>query len=238
MEGLTHSIGLESQTTLEALGEVLGEWKPYDSALPIAEIEGTRIVKCLYKADSEGKRTHDSVFVRIPSRHITEEIVVEQIVELAPYLVSYLQEWEDRSIKKAHRNNESKIYTEYLSLQKVIDMLEESEQGARLNKEKISAWFSLSISESLLVLFTEKMGITNLDMITTEQETRLTLVMDAYLKKFCSLASGKTFLKAPDRIAMIGVIEKCDAQNTLIGKRFISRLENMEERQEDMLLAL
>lgn len=240
MEGLTHSnsIGLESQTTLESLGEVLGEWKAYDSALPIAEIDGTRIVKCLYKADSEGKRTHDNVFVRVPTGHITEEVVAEQIAELAPYLVGYLQEWEDKGIKKAHRSNESKIYTEYLSLQKVVDMLEESEQGARLNKDKIEKWFTDSIANSLLRLFAGKMGITDLDQVTPEQVVKIELVINAYLKKFCSLASGKTFLKAPDRVAMVGVIEKCEAQNTLIGKRFISRLESMEERQEDMLLAL
>lgn len=237
MTGL-NTIGLESATTLESMGESLGEWKAYDAQLPLVEIAGTRIVKCLYKADKDGKRTHENCYTRIPSGHLTEEVIVEQIAELAPYVLSFLQEWEDKGIKIAHRSNQSRIYTEYLTLDKVIEALEESEQGARLNKDKISAWFSAHISDSLLVLFTDKMGITDLDSITVDQAAKLELVLGAYMKKFCSLASGKTFLKSPDRVAMIGVIEKCEAQNTLIGSRFIRRLEGMTEKQEDILEAL
>lgn len=36
-------------TVLTTLGESLGEWKAYDSQLPIAEVKGTRIVKALYQ---------------------------------------------------------------------------------------------------------------------------------------------------------------------------------------------
>lgn len=237
MSGL-NTIGLESATTLDNLGETLGEWKAYDPQLPVAEIAGTRIVKCLYKADSSGKRAHENCYTRIPSTHLTEEVIVEQITELAPYVLSFLQEWEDKGIKAAHRSNQSRIYTEYLTLDKVIEALEESEQGARLNKDKIEKWFKDSVMGSLFDLFADKMGVTDHDNITPEQAAKLTLVIEAYMKKFCSLASGKTYLKSPDRIAMIGVIEKCNAQNTLIGARFIRRLESMVEKQEDILEAL
>lgn len=239
---MTNTIGLDNRMELDKLGEELGEWKAYDAQLPVAEIAGTRIVKCLYKTAQDGTKTHDNVYVRIPATHITEEIVAEQIAELAPYLVGYLQEWEDKGIKSAHRNNESRIYTEYLSLSKIVDMLEESEAGARLNKDKITAWFSEHITDSLTALFANKMGIYTDEVGISgslEQIAKLELVVNAYCTKFCSLASGKTFLKSADREAMIGVIEKCSgAGDTLIGKRFITRLQNMTEKQVDMLEAL
>ena len=51
---------------LEKLGEKFGEFKPYDSQLPIADIAGSRVVKCLYQVNKKlgGKKVAENSYVR------------------------------------------------------------------------------------------------------------------------------------------------------------------------------
>lgn len=223
---------------LAALGLKLGEFYPYDSALAstYAEPDGTRLVKCLYKANAEGKKVAENSYTLVPTGHITEETVAERIAELAPYVVTFLQEWEDKAIKEQHKDGVTRIFTEYLTMDKVLAALEESEAGARLNAEKIGKWFVDTIQDSLLLAFMDKLGIT--DQPTPDQEARLATVLDAYRKKFESLASGKAFIKEADCKAMILVIQTAEAAETTLGRKFIARLEGMKAKEDDLLLAL
>lgn len=217
---------------LEALGEKFGEYKPYDSQLPIAEIAGSRVVKCLYQKSS----SQASSYVRVPTKHLTEELILERIAELTPYVLTFLQDVEDSMIKADHKAGLLSVYTESLSLDKLIERLEAAEQGARLNKEKIEAWFDDCIAEDLVTFFAAKMNISNEP--TEDELAKLALVLGAYKKKFASLASGKTFIKEADCIAMAKVIQECGAGDSLIGSRFIARLDKMSQKEEDLLLTL
>ena len=42
-----------TSTKIADLGEELGKFKAYDNQLTIADIEGTRIVKCLYQVNTK-----------------------------------------------------------------------------------------------------------------------------------------------------------------------------------------
>ena len=223
---------------LQATGKRLGEFYAYDSALASTyeEPEGTRLVKCLYKANSEGKKVAENSYTLVPTAHITEETVIERAADLAPYVVTFLQEWEDKAIKEQHKDGATRIFTEYLTLDKVIAALEESEAGARLNAEKIGKWFVDNLQDSLLLAIMDKLGITE---EPTEQEAqKLEMVLEAYRKKFESLASGKTFIKEADCKAMIVCMQTAEATDTLLGRKFVSRLENMQKKEDDLLLAL
>jgi len=222
---------------LEKLGEKLGEYKAYDSQLPIAEIEGSRIVKCLYQTPKNGgTKVAENSYVRIPTKHLTEEIVAERISELSPYVLAWLQEQENEMIKADHKAGLCSVYIEALSLDKIIEKLEASEAGARLNKDKIEAWFVASLQDALMLRFAEKLGIVG--EASEEELAKLEMILIAYKKKFSSLASGKTFVKEEDCKAMIAVIKSCEAETTLIGSRFIARLGKMNEKKEDLLMSL
>lgn len=219
-------------------GKKLGEFYPYDSALAstYAEPDGTRLVKALYKANSDGKKVAENSYTLVPTAHITEEIVIERAADLAPYVVTFLQEWEDKAIKEQHKAGATRIFTEYLTLDKVIAALEEAEAGARLNAEKIGAWFTEHLQDSLLLAFMDKLGITG---EPTEQEAdKLAAILDAYKKRFESLAGGKTVIKEQDCKAMILCIQVAEADNTVLGRKFIARLESMSKKEDDLLLAL
>jgi predicted transcriptional regulator len=221
--GITAAL-IARDNLLSSLGETLGEFKAYSNDLPIADITGTRIVKCLYQLNkATGTKAGDNSFVRIPTKHLTEAIIVERVTELSPYILAYLQ-------------GSLSVYTEYLSVDKLIAGLEASEAGARLTKEKVEAWFIESMEDNLKLLICDKMNI--VDSITSEQEQKIQLMVNAYKLKFVSLANPKTVLVVADRDAMINVITKCEAQDSLLGARFIAKITGMKEAIQEQLLEL
>lgn len=224
-------------TRMEAVGLEFGKFYPYDATTAIPDIDGMRAVKCLYKASTNGgKKSNENSFVCVPTAHITEESILTRFEELAPYLVNYIQSLEDADIKAQHKEHASRIYTEYLSLDKIIEMLEASEQGARLDAAKISAWFDAEMTDSLVLQFATKLGVTGNP--NEEQQVKIAQVITAYKKKFESLAGGRTVLKEADCKAMVIAIKMADAESTTLGRRFIARLENMKAKEEEVLLSL
>jgi predicted transcriptional regulator len=183
-----------------------------------------------------GTKAGDNSFVRIPTKHLTEAIIVERVTELSPYILAYLQAEEDKQIKADHKKGSLSVYTEYLSVDKLIAGLEASEAGARLTKEKVEAWFIESMEDNLKLLICDKMNI--VDSITSEQEQKIQLMVNAYKLKFVSLANPKTVLVVADRDAMINVITKCEAQDSLLGARFIAKITGMKEAIQEQLLEL
>ena len=231
-----------------ALGEELGKFKAYDSQLPIADIEGTRVVKCLYQAGKKNgvvqEKIAENSYVRIPTKHLTEELVMNRISELTPYILTYFQSIEDLAIKNDHKAGIVSVYVESLSLDKIIEALEISEAGSRLNKEKIEAWFEAEVEAPLSVLFAAKLGIdlaaerSAIDPAYEAKLVKLEQVLTSYKAKFASLASGKTYIKEEDCIAMIAVVESVEADKSLIGSRFVARLNKMMTKEDDTLMML
>ncbi len=224
---------------LASLGEELGTYKPYDSQMTLAEISGTRTVKCLYRADPKkpADKQRQSVYVRVPTKHLTEELVTANIAELAPYVTGWLQSLEDTVIKEQHRQGLLSVYTESLSIDALIEYLEETQESGRLTKDKIGAWFDTDIADNLSLLFADKMGLG--DQPSDMELAKLAAIIGAYKGKFCALASGKAFFEPSDREALIKVIHSCEAGGTNLGARFIARLSKMTEKKaEELLLSL
>ena len=232
-----YSDSVTMNNDLAKYGETIGEFKPYDSQLPITDIRETRIVKCLYQISPKtGKKIAENSYIRVACKHLTEEMIVSRISELAPFMLSYLQSVEDKMIKEYHVAGLLRLTTGNLTLDKIIDKLEESEVSGRLNKEQIETWYSEAINDNLAVIFAGKMQI---DENSSEQQlAKLELVLNAYKAKFASLASPKVYIAESDCLAMIEVVKQCKAENSLLGSRFIAKLGKMSEKQEDLLMSL
>lgn len=223
---------------LALLGEKLGEWKAYDSQLVIPEITGTRIVKALYQKNPKtGEKAQENSYVRIPTKHMTEETIVSRVAELSPFILDWLQEIEALAIREEHKKGALTCFTEYLSLDKIIEALEAKQQSGRLNKEKITAWFNDYVQDELALKFAAKLQIT--DQSTEADLHKLETVLVAYKTKFETLASPKTFMKEEDCLAMITVINSIEkASSSLLGKQFVAKLQAMSKKQDETLLSL
>lgn len=221
-----------------------GKFCAYDSQLPIAEIKGTRIVKCLYKASKkDGKiipSKWNNSYVRVQTRHISQAAISENIEKLSPHLIAYLQTIEDAMIKEMHKKGQLNVYVNSLSLDAIIAELEETSDSGRLNGDKINNWFDEVLLDNLSVQFAEKLGLT--ENSSEVELSKLEIIVTAYKSKFASLAGGKSFLPENDIKAMLTVLDKCanegeDSGNYLTGK-IRARLENMNKKDDELLLAL
>lgn len=231
----TDSVAVE--TELAALGETIGEFKTYDSQLTIASIEHTRIVKMLYQISPKtGKKVAENSYVRVSCKHLTEELILARISELTPYILGYLQSVEDGMIKEYHKNGLLSLTSGNLSLDKIISKLEESETSARLSKDKIDAWFSENLADALTTNIAAKMSLS--DDCSEGELYKLEAVLNAYKAKFSALANPKAYIVEADCVAMIAVIKNAEADSSLLGSRFIIRLEAMSQKQEDLLMSL
>ena len=223
--------------------EALGEFLPYDSQLPIKEVKDTRIVKCLYQVITsginKGKKKGINSYTRIPSNHLTEEVIISRVAELSPFILEWLQSVESEGIKKYHSAGGSKVFLAGLSLDSIIETLEESSLGGRLNKEKIKEWFDEVVKPNLALLFADKLGLDTNDLDSNFNQAnreKLEKVLELYSIKFQSLAGGKTFIEKADAKSMIDVIKGTEADISLLGKKFIIKLTKMHEKKEVDLL--
>jgi hypothetical protein len=215
---------------------VLGRYNAYDAQLDIPEIAGTRIVKCLYQVSktgvNAGKKVKENSYVRIPTGHINEESIVDKIELLMPHMIAWLQAVESDMIKSEHKLGLLSVYSDGLSIDKVIGKLEEIDLGARLNKEMVESWFVQYIESPLCTKFANKLGDSDPDGST------LNAVLAQYKAKFGSLASPKTGYKDSDCTAMIDVIKQCDPELNGLSSRLILKLETMSQKVEEVLLTL
>lgn len=230
---------------LESLGEKLGEFKPYDSAITPAHINLTRVVKCLYKATKDSKTgemipsKHENSIVRIPTSHISAEVVTDNIEALMPHIISMLQTVEDAEIKEIHKKGQLNVFVDGLSIGNLIDKLDASNESARMNGEQISKWFGEIIAPRLSEVIADKLGwsLEELAMDSLKQ-AKVENILESYCKRFVSLASPKASIKEIDREAMKRAISLAEASLDLVASRFITRLDKMAESEKDALFSL
>lgn len=215
-------------------------FRPYDSQLPVPELDGFRTVKCLYKVaktgKNAGKAAAENSYIRVADS-ITLETVTSRITELAPYVVSYLQEQEAQIIRKLHVSGMTLLSPRQYGLDRVLEVLEEAGLSQRLNKEQIEEWFTAEMADGLLVAFADKMGVT--DTPTEAEAAKLTTIIGVYKGKFGSLASGKTHYREEEADMLLKALEVTGAGDTALGARFTARLEKMKVNTgDDLLLSL
>jgi len=218
-----------------------GKFFPYISGVDIPVIPGTRSVVATYKQTpgmrAKGIEAKQNVYVRVPTAHITLETVTENISILAPFIVQYLQGIEDENIKKYHREGGTQVFTDTLSLEKVIDTLEES-GNTGLNSEIITEWFTSEVAKEITEILMEKLNIPNGTAMTEVQQEKIGNIVQSYLDVFISLASGKVHLAAQQREKLSKCIELTKTGKTVIGTKILSRLDRMDKKEKEALESL
>lgn len=225
------------EPTPEAITAELGTFKPYAPNMAITEHKGTRICKVLYRPKKGDKNPKQSVYVRLPSKHLTASAVSEHMAELMPHLIEFLTSKEDEIIRAEHSAGALSFYTDKLSIPNLIAYLEESNAGARLTSEAIAEWFTEYVEADLIEKLAAKKGI-NIEEASEAVLIKFQAAINAYSSLFCKLAGGRTSLKEEDRLALLSVIDKTGASDSIIGKRLKSRLEAMTAPTENLLEAL
>ncbi len=221
--------------------ESAGNFFPYLSNATPSELPGLRTVVKTYKQSkamkASGTVAAPNVYVRIPTAHITVQTVTDSIAELAPYIVSYLQGLEDTTIQNYHAKGGLHVFISTLTLAKVLADLEDSGTSG-LNGEMITEWFTESVAPNLVVLLGSKLGQSDFELLTDDEQSKIKQVISSYLDSFISLASGKTILSEVARIKLAKCMQLTDSDTTTLGTKFSARFAKMAEKEQEAAAAL
>ena len=235
--GTTGSTGTDTGAQEQEIPMVAFEG--YNSAVPPAEPKDMRIVKCLYQVSPKtGKPAGENSYLAIPD-YINEQVIEDNIKELAPYLIGFLQGIEDKSIKEQHKNGVKRISASSFTLEKIIASLEASGAGSRLNKETINTWFDDTLANSLAKLFADKSGVA-VETASAEELAKLQGITNTYKAKFGALAAPKPSMQKADITALMTVLDVTGAGEPLTGlsSRLYSKLDRMNQTEEELLVSL
>jgi hypothetical protein len=233
------TISLEEKKANQA-AQVLGNFYDYSSQMELPEITGTRIVKCQYKS-SKGKEARQAQYVRIPD-YISEDTVADNIGELMPYIVNWLQDSEDSMIKVDHAKGLTQVYVDGLGVEKIMTFLEISGSGNRLNGDKIAAWFSADLEGLIKSKLFERLGINpNQENVSETDKQKVELITQSYLDKLVSLASPKTTMSEANCEVLIKLIEDSYENSdviSVVASNLLRRLNGILQEAKDTLIAL
>jgi len=221
--------------------ETAGQFFPYNAVAgtPAAPV-GFRQVTVNYKQTAAMKlkqvEARPNVYVTVPADHISVAQVVENIETLAPFVSAYLSSVEDSTIRAYHKDGGTQVFTETLTLAKILETIEET--GSSINGEQITEWFTDSCAGSLLNVLAEKLGAEDAASLTDEQQAKVKQVINSYLAQFISLASGKTMIQEAQRVRLAKCLEITGSDTSPMGIRFISRFAKMAAKEVEALASL
>lgn len=207
-------------------------FEEYDAKNTPTENEGEAIAKVMYRTE-KGEAEKQNYFLRAPA--ITDAAITEQLTVLMPHIEGMVAKVQEELVKGAHKEGRTSMMGEELGLAAVITKLEATGTG-RLNKEKILSWFDSNMADLLTVAFAEKLGVT--EEASEEEIARLETITQHYRNNFGALASPKSHFVEDTCEAMSKALEATGADSTVIGARFVIRLEAMSKQVDEVLLAL
>ena len=221
--------------------ETAGQFFPYSTiAGTPAAPTGFRQVTVNYKQTASMKlkkvAAKENVYVTVPADHISVAQVVENIETLAPFVSAYLSSVEDSTIRAYHKEGGTQVFTETLTLAKILETIEET--GSSINGEQITEWFTEFVAESLLNVLADKMGAEDAYSLDKDQKSKAEQVIQSYLAQFISLASGKTMLPIAQRDRLAKCLEITGADTSAMGIRFTSRFAKMATKEAEALASL
>jgi len=205
---------------------------PYDPKAPITE-NGRRTAKVMYKiaktGENAGIKKGNNVCMLVPP--FSPDDVTPQINKLMPHIITMLEVEQDKLIKAAHTSDDVTLSPAEISLDAIITALEAERVSGRMSKEVITAWFDEYMSDTLTVLFADKLGISSEP--TQAQADKIDSLIAVYKAKYCGLASNLVNYAIEEAEKLVVAMDKCEvgvdvnADGDIIGARIRERLEKM-----------
>jgi hypothetical protein len=223
----TNNAVINKSTLTDALVTAY-QFKQYDPKAVPENGAGLRFSKCQYREDKKaGTAAKDSACIEIPE--MTEVEVTDNITVLMPHILGLLEDTQDAIVKEHHKGSYSEVLASSIDIAAVIDRLDATGEG-RLNKEKVFQWFDTDVKDMLMLAFAEKLGIS--DTPTTEELVRLATTLEVYKVKYGALAGANSHFMPEECDKLIKAITVASAESSVIGTRFIRRLEKMKAPKE------
>ena len=204
----------------------------YDATNVPAVLAGMRLSKCQYKKDKEtGVLPHVNSVVIIPEV-LEADINSDQWTTLMPHVLAMLEATQDKLIKECHMSGVASVPFDTISITGILDKLESEGEG-RLNKEKIFSWFDADVRELLVVAFGDKLGIT--DEPTEAEQAQLDKTVGIYRDRFGALAGANSSFIPSECDKLINALVVTENDKSVLGSRFITRLDAMKNKEDNLM---
>ena len=210
-----------------------------------AALSGQRLAKVGYKTtkDKETKRVippkYPSICVSIPHIDTANDpfLKFRQDGAFDTIIKNALENAQDgivRSLYESSGGTLSTIGDDEIGIVQCLAFIDAENNGGRLTKEFIGAWFDENVSENLSVVIAEKLGFEDMN---PEQMVVIGKHIAGYKGLFASLAGGKTVLeekvvKQLQRALEVSSVEDDTAEK--LNKRLANMLKPAE-KMEDLL---
>lgn len=155
-----------------------------------AAMHGQRLAKVGYKSTKAQTAKFPNVCVSIPP--IDKNDIVDNVFQLTDHIRVMLESAQDgiiRSLYESAAGAMIAVSDDDISIASCIAYMEAAENGNRLTKEILSAWFDSNLSENLFIAFAEKLGFTD---ITEDVVITVNKHVAAHKAMITALSGGKT----------------------------------------------
>ena len=204
-----------------------------------APLSGQRLSKVGYKTTKKQTAKYASVCVSVPMIDTANDPFVQYRADGAfdNIIKTALENAQDGIIKSLYESSGGTLSTvgdDDIGIVQCLAYIDAENNGGRLTKEFIGAWFDENVSENLSVVIAEKLGFEDM---SDNQMVQIGKHIAGYKGLFMSLAGGKTVLeekviKQLQRALEVSSVEDDTAEK--LAKRLTNMLKPVE-KMEDLL---
>lgn len=197
-------------------------------------LEGQRLVRLIAKGKNKADHLQESLCVSVPT--LTGEQVAEHIDQLLPYVVSYVQDIQDKIIREYRvTTGSSDIHEDLFDVPHVIEWLAEN-GTVRLTKEYMQEWFMEDYGDVARQWITNRLVSIGTPNPAPEKVEQHTCILRDVISGWYS--GGKYNPSIPQlkmMIAFAGDVEQ-DSIMSMVAKNSSAKLEKLLSETEENAL--
>ena len=181
-----------------------------------AALHGQRLAKVGYKSTKAQTAKYPNVCVSVPP--VDKKDIVDNVFQLTDHIRAMLETAQDGIIRSLYESADGAmigISDDDISISACISYMEAAENGSRLTKELLGAWFDTQLSENLFIAFAEKLGFTD---ITEEVVITVNRHVAAHKAMITALSGGKTSYNHKQCKGLLFDLSLCAVEDDTCGK--------------------
>lgn len=187
---------------------------------------------------SRGNAKSKTVSICASVPEIQKHEVISKIDELFPHIIDVIETAQAKIIRAAHTAGAVEITSEKVSLNAVIEFLNEEAASSRLTKEQIVSYLNEPEQKELLkVAFAEALKYS--ENLTGDQIEKLNKMHKAFCDSAAELSGSRTLWEEKKQNTMrkyITLLDDSAMKDRLVDK--ISGMKDKKEKEEDLLAVL
>lgn len=192
---------------------VIGVTKPFS---------GQRLATVTYKTDKVTGIKPESVCVSVPP--VSEQDIRTHMEEFIPHVKALIERSQDAIIRNLHESKKENVSDSELSVESVLEFLNEEASGGRVTKKDAQEWFDAVIADPLAVALANRLGVS--EEPTQEQSAKIEKMLADFKSNVASLTAGNV-KHSPDVCAVLKKAIAFAPQDDVLANKFNARLDVM-----------